>query len=101
MSHAAGNLRLRQPAISSPHLTPSYVANATCLSGSVRSNFATLSRACDEVFNRWRRFLPEHEARAEADAFRRRFESIAVQEVVTERELDAVLELVADTMASS
>lgn len=101
MSHAAGNLGLHRHATAVPHLTPALVTSATYLSGSVHCNSATLARACDEIFNRWRRFVSDDEARAEAEAFRRRFDTVAVPELVTEVELDAMLDAVADAMATS
>jgi hypothetical protein len=60
-----------------------------------------LDRACAEIFARWIRVVPPDEARAQADAFRARFATIAAEQRLTEAELDATLAVVADAMASS
>jgi hypothetical protein len=60
-----------------------------------------LDRACAEIFARWARFVPENEAREQAEAFRARCETLATAGHLTEPELDATLELVADAMAAA
>ncbi len=58
-----------------------------------------LDGACAVVFRSWLRFVPEAEARAQADAFRRRCAAIAADGHLTEAELDATLEIVSDSMS--
>jgi hypothetical protein len=45
--------------------------------------------------------VPEAEAQAEADAFRRRCEALAAKGALTDDELDATLAIVAEAMADS
>lgn len=60
-----------------------------------------LDRACAEIFARRRRYLPDAEAQAEADDFRRRCLWLAGEGKLTQDELDETLAIVADAMAAS
>jgi hypothetical protein len=61
----------------------------------------SLDAACAEIYQRWCRFIPESEASAEAQAFRERCLALAAEGHLTERELDATLEIVGDVMVSA
>lgn len=54
-----------------------------------------VNKTCAEIFKRWCRFLPEHEAREQADQFRERCESLAAEGYLTDGELGATLAIVA------
>lgn len=61
-----------------------------------------VNAACSEIYRRWRRFLPEAEARAEADRFAARFYPLIdgpLAPMVADAELEATMEAVAAEMA--
>jgi hypothetical protein len=60
-----------------------------------------LDAACAEIFARWQKFVPDDQAFAQAEAFRRRFGALAIRQVLSEIELDAMLDMVADAMAAA
>lgn len=60
---------------------------------------ATIDRASAEIFRRWLRFIPEAEARAQAEDFARRAGRLGAEGHLTEQELDAVVAIVATEMA--
>jgi hypothetical protein len=59
-----------------------------------------VERARAEIFRRWSRFLPEAEARAQADEFARSAAALFRDNFLTEAELDAVVAIVATEMAA-
>jgi hypothetical protein len=84
---------LSQSSIARPPVSES---ERSCAREPAQISPGALDRACAEIFRNWRRFKPESEARAEADAFRRRCEAMAALNHLTEAELDATLEIVAE-----
>jgi hypothetical protein len=101
MSHAAD--RLSPPRLARPNheLTPAPNATASKMSALRQIDDTVLQCACDEIFRRWSRFVSEPEARAQAEAFRRHFETLGAQGHLTTDELDATLKIVADAMAAA
>ena len=57
-----------------------------------------IDEACGDIYRRWLRFVPEDQALAEAERFRRRFNTLAAEGRLTEAELDATMELVGEAI---
>lgn len=87
---------------STVELTPASDTVSTKLSGSGQYDCIVLQNACAAIETSWRRIgLSDKDAREQADAFRRRFETLSPQPHPTEAELDATLAIVADAMVSA
>lgn len=86
------------PALKAPREPSATKQCATGTPTTITSSDA-VNEACNKIYKCWIRFVPHHEALAQANQFRQRFQTLVSEGIVTEAEFDVVLGSVADAVA--